>query len=142
MPEPPGTEPARPWGGRSGRWLWGATGLGLVALVVSAGFWDPATRPGPTFCLFKRLTGVSCPACGLTRAAALAARGQWRESFAAHPLLPALALAAGAGWLLWGERAWRGRRRPTGAIPAVAAGLALAFVLAWLARWLAGTLPP
>ena len=53
-----------------------------------------------------------------------------------------LALAAGAAWLLWGERVWTGRRRLVRALPALVAVLALALIAVWLVRWLAGGLPP
>jgi len=142
LPERAVAEPDRPGGRSRARWRWGATGLGLVALAVSLSLWDPQAAPGPTFCLFKRLTGLACPGCGLTRAAALAAHGRWRDSLAAHPLLPVLAAAAAAAWLLWGERVWTGRRRLVPAHSALAVALAAALVVVWLVRWLAGTLPP
>lgn len=124
------------------RWIWGATGFGLVALFVLAGFWSAVGAEGPIVCLFRRATGVACPACGLTRAAGLAASGRFAESFAAHPLFALVAVEIGLGWWLWGERL-RGRAHPRArfAAPVILATAAL-LVLLWVARWLAGSLPP
>ena len=72
--------------------LWWATGLGLVALFVALAFWDPASAGGPDFCLVHRVTGIACPGCGLTRAAAALAQGRFAESWRWHPLF---ALARG-----------------------------------------------
>ena len=134
------TEPAAP-GARAGRWLWGATGLALVALAVFAASWDLAAHPGPVLCAFRRATGLACPACGLTRAAALAARGQFAAAFSAHPLFALLAVEAAGAWLLWGERVFTGRRRgERWAAPLLLATAALLLAV-WLARLGAGRLP-
>lgn len=142
MPDRAAAEAGLPAAGAPAWRLWGATGLGLVALFVSLAAWEPLERPGPVFCLFRRTTGVACPACGLTRAAALAAHGRFAESFALHPGLPLLALEAVGAWLLWGERLRSGRRRldrwRTPVLVATVAGL----VALWIARLLTGRLPP
>lgn len=39
-------------------------------------------------CPIKKLTGFSCPGCGLTRAHLAALRLDFREAFACHPLFP------------------------------------------------------
>lgn len=122
-------------------WIWGATGCGLVALFVFSGFWSAGGAEGPVFCLFRRATGLACPACGLTRAAGLAASGRFAESFAAHPLFALIAAEVAAGWWLWGERL-RGRDRAAARFvaPAILA-TALLLVALWIGRWAAGTLP-
>ncbi|MDD2955721.1 MAG: DUF2752 domain-containing protein [Oscillospiraceae bacterium] len=62
----------------------------------------------PTGCLFKRLTGVPCPSCGMTRAWFAVLRLDLAGAFALHPLfwcvpLVGLLLAFGRGKVLfWG----------------------------------------
>ncbi len=68
----------------------------LLALAVASPL---ATRNDVVLCPFRALTGRRCPFCGLTRSLAALTRGRLRESVAAHPLGPVLALAA-AGCLL------------------------------------------
>lgn len=126
---------------RRGVMLWGATGVALVALAVLAASWDFAARPGPIVCGFRRLTGIGCPGCGLTRAAALAARGSFAESFAVHPALPLLAGEMALAWLLWGERALTGRRRRARWAAPVAIATAVALVALWIVRLGLGRLP-
>ncbi len=118
------------------RW-WRATGLGLVALFVALAAWDPAVSGGPDLCLFHRLTGIACPGCGLTRAAAALAKGQFAESWRWHPLL---ALVAGEGlvvWLLWGVAP----AVLTRFAPRVAIATGLLLLVVWILRWTSGTLP-
>lgn len=131
-----------PRAARPARWLWGATGFGLVALFVLAAFWDPRQHPGPRICLFDRLTGVACPGCGLTRAAALLGSGRIAESLAAHPLLLPLGAEVALFWWLWGRRHATGDRRlERWARPATLATAALLLAV-WIVRLPAGTLPP
>lgn len=123
------------------RWLWGATGFGLVALFVFSGAWTAGGAEGPVVCLFRRASGIACPACGLTRAAGLAASWRFAESFAAHPLFALVAVEVAAGWWLWGERQ-RGRGRELLRFVAPCAlGTAALLVLVWIGRWVTGTLP-
>jgi hypothetical protein len=62
-----------------------ATACGLAAVFLL-----PARRPLPfDLCMLHRLTGLSCPTCGLSRAVCLFAHGEWSASLAMHP----------AGWL-------------------------------------------
>ena len=123
---------------------WWATGLGLVALLLALAFWDPATAGGPDLCLFHRVTGVACPACGLTRAAAALAHGELRASLHWHPLVLLLAAEAAFFWLAWGV-ALRGRSRNLPALrrlaPRVAIGTGSLLLLVWIVRLASGTLP-
>ncbi|MEO8275187.1 MAG: DUF2752 domain-containing protein [Thermoanaerobaculia bacterium] len=105
--------------------------------------WDPSRAGGPDLCLFHRLTGTACPACGLTRAAAALAKWRFAESWRWNPMLAPMAVAALVLWLLWGavgesslaRRVLAQRATRT----ALAAGLLL--VLVWLLRLTLGTLP-
>ena len=47
-------------------------------------------------CVFRSVTGLPCPFCGMTTAFALMARGQWAAAFGIHALSPAAYL------LTWG----------------------------------------
>lgn len=118
------------------RWWW-ATGLGLVALFLALAFWDPAVAGGPDLCLFHRATGIACPSCGLTRAAAALAKGRFNESWRWHPLVAVVAFEAVGFWLLWGVAPAALRRLA----PRVAIGTGVLLLLVWILRWTIGTLP-
>lgn len=70
------------------RWI--ILGICLAVVVLSMGLSlssEPGdvivpllNRPLPPLCTMKRLTGVDCPGCGLTRSFIALAHGQWRES--------------------------------------------------------------
>lgn len=81
----------------------------LAALLVGARLVNPG-RPLPfDVCLFKHVTGLPCPTCGMTRALCYAVRGDWAQSVACHPLGPLVALALVA-WMCWSAaEAFRGR---------------------------------
>ena len=85
--------------GRTGRLsLLFATVCGLAAVFLL-----PARRPLPfDLCMLHRLTGLSCPTCGLSRAVCLFAHGEWRASLAMHPAggLAFLVLAIAVVWLI------------------------------------------
>ena len=77
------------------------TAVALAALLLVACVVDPA-RPLPIeLCVLKRLTGWTCPTCGLTRAMCLALRGEWLASIHLHPAGP----AAAAVFVVWTARA-------------------------------------
>ena len=123
--------------------IWWATGLGLVALLLALAFWDPATAGGPDLCLFHRATGIACPACGLTRAAAAFAHGELAESVHWHPLFLLLAAEAALLWLAWGV-ALRERPRLVALgrlAPRLAIGSGVLLLLVWILRLTTGTLP-
>lgn len=83
-------------------------------------------------CPLRVLTGIPCPTCFLTRATALALRGNLQTSWQWHPLGPLVA----AGLLAWSLTALRQRRLvpPHLALwPLMGAGGALVMAV-WLAR--------
>lgn len=120
----------------------------VLTPVVAAAVWAVARAaelpagPGGTICLFRRLTEVPCPGCGLTRAFVHLARGEWLAALADHPLAPLVALELAAGWVLWGlalaGRVWPRSERWLG--PWLLAHAALLSAL-WLGRLATGTLP-
>jgi hypothetical protein len=65
-------------------------GLGLAGIFLLS-IWDPLTQPGPTVCMLRRVTGLPCPSCGMTRGVALCLRGHPLEATGYNPLtLPVL----------------------------------------------------
>lgn len=77
----------------------------LLALI--AAFAGPGTRAwafleGLPACLFRLLTGIPCPGCGMAHALVYALRGQWASSWRHHPLgLPLLLV-----WTAWLALPW------------------------------------
>ena len=67
-----------------------------VGMLVAAFLIDPVARGGeqirflgvtfPEVCLFKSLTGLPCPFCGVTRSSIAVVHARLRLSFAHHPL--------------------------------------------------------
>lgn len=91
---------------RPARWwlLFGllTAGLALPFLIEAGQF--------PWLCTFKRMSGVGCPGCGLTRSVFALMHGQVAESVKFHLFGP-LALAAGIGlWAYYGVSLIRGRQ--------------------------------
>ena len=65
---------------------WIALGLGIAGgLLLRNGFFY--RRQGGTRCYFRRVTGLYCPGCGLTRAAYALTKGRIVRSFLSHPCL-------------------------------------------------------
>ncbi|HET9211870.1 MAG TPA: DUF2752 domain-containing protein [Thermoanaerobaculia bacterium] len=122
------------------RWL--LAGLAGAAGLALLHAWHPSNDPATVLCLSRRLFHLPCPGCGLTRAFALLAKGEWRAALGMHPLAPVLALEMILGWLAWG--ASLARRRPL-QMPVRIETVTLAHVAVlcalWLGRAATGTLP-
>lgn len=94
--------------------------MGLfVALVVGSLAFPHSPLDGVIWCPFRRLTGLECPGCGMTRACVMFVRGDFVGSLGHHwfGALMMLGLGAAAGqnfvqivrgrrvnW--WGSRLW------------------------------------
>lgn len=94
-------------------------------------------------CLFRRLTGIPCPGCGMTRAFAHLAKGEWAAAWANHPFSFVLAPQFGLAWLAWGL-ALAGRLRlalDDPRIPRLLIGETAVLVAFWLVRLATGSLP-
>jgi hypothetical protein len=73
-------------------------GLGLAGLVVAAALPASHIADGPVLCPFRRLTGLPCPGCGLTRSWVYLVHGDvhaavWANPFGLISVAAALALA-------------------------------------------------
>lgn len=91
---------------------WIALGALAAALALRlAGLLAPfaGLLPG---CAFKRITGLACATCGLTRCALALGHGRWSEAFHWHPaaVVALTVLLVASIWDL--GRAWRGTPYP------------------------------
>lgn len=55
--------------------------------VAGAWLYAPYAASGPVLCLWRRILGVRCPGCGLTRAICRLVRGDPAGAVAANPLV-------------------------------------------------------
>jgi len=124
---------ARTW------WLAGLVGLAGLAVLH---FWVPSNDPAQAICLSRRLFHIPCPGCGLTRAFAHLAKGEWAAAVTLHPCAPLLAAEAILGWLAWGASLAVGRplRLPV-STDALLLGHAAGLCALWVVRAATGTLP-
>lgn len=127
---------------RRSAWLWALAGLAGLAGAVVLHVWVPASGPEGSICFSRRVLDLPCPGCGLTRAFAHLAKGEWTAGLAAHPLAPVLAIEFLLLWLAWGRTALRGLPvpQPAWVERAVLAHLAVLCAL-WVGRLSTGTLP-
>ena len=111
----------KPW------WLLGglalAAGLYLLLYVFGVG------------CLFRRVTGIPCPGCGMTRAWLSLLRGDLAGMLYHHPMAPAIPVLLG---YIWKDGQLLKNRRANGAL-LILIGAGFALTYAWrLAFWKAG----
>jgi hypothetical protein len=129
--------------------LWVLAGLAALGGFLLLHAWVPAPGAQNTVCLLRRLAGLPCPGCGLTRAFAHLAKGEWAAAASDHPLAFVLAAELALAWLAWGAALLR--RRPPVRSPAWLERVALTPLVAlthlavlvafWLGRVATGTLP-
>ena len=122
--------------------LWLLVGfVGLAGLAVLH-VWTPSGDAATAVCLSRRLFHLPCPGCGLTRAFAHLAKGEWAAAVLLHPLAPVLALEAILGWLAWGAAlALRRPFRLPVTVDALVLGHGAVLCALWLGRVATGTLP-
>jgi hypothetical protein len=110
----------------------------LVAPAVAAATlaaWDPARNGGPPLCPLRACTGISCPACGLTRAIGALLHGRWHEAVTLHPLAPLVLFELAAIWMLTlARRAGRARPLQGSTASALLAANAVLFLVVWAVR--------
>lgn len=125
------------------RWL-AAGGAGLLAFALLRAVTPPPPDVLP-LCLVRRVLGIPCPGCGMTRALSHLARGEWRAALALHPLAPLIAAELLAGWAAAGRAALsRGRAAAElwrSWVPAVLAADGALLVAVWAGRLASGIWP-
>ncbi|KNX39578.1 hypothetical protein VV01_17955 [Luteipulveratus halotolerans] len=101
---------------------------GLIAAVTAAAVLPPAAAgSGPVLCPFRRLTGLPCPGCGLTRSWVDTAHGHLGSAFELNPFGPiTFALAVAAVLMVLLRRPWPTVSGRLAVVVGVLAGVALA----------------
>jgi hypothetical protein len=117
-------------GSRARPFLLGAAGVGALLLL--------SNDDGPVLCPFRRITGIPCAGCGLTRCAGELARFDVAGAVGVHPLGPLVLAQLVVVLVLWLVRPERVRERWV--VPLVVANGVLLFVV-WLVRLALGDLP-
>lgn len=122
--------------------LWWVTGLAGLAGLAILHFWVPSTDAAGAICLSRRLFHLPCPGCGMTRALAHHAKGEWSAAVRDHPLAPVLAVEGILGWAIGGVAlaAARPLRLPL-RLDTLLLANAAALLALWLGRAATGTLP-
>ena len=127
-----------------------------LAVLAGAALLAPTlVRPGahgPILCPMRRITGVWCPTCGMTRAVGWLVHGDLHQSLRYHPLAPVLLIEGVivAAFLLYRQRAMRdparapsrGPERPWAERTGVRAALvanALLVLVVWVVRLTSGS---
>jgi uncharacterized protein DUF2752 len=125
-----------------GRRTWAIAGAaGLLAFLVLH-FWVPPEGARFIICPFRRMTGVPCPGCGLTRAFAHLAKGEWAAALRDHPLAPLVALELLGAWLVWGlAETDRWRLAIASRVDRIVLWNGGALLVVWFGRIATGTLP-
>jgi len=120
--------------------LWLLAGLAGLAGFAVLHVWVPSGDPSGAFCLSRRLFHLPCPGCGMTRAFAHLAKGEWSAALTLHPLAPVVAMEIAAFWAVWGLGLASGRtvRLP---IESLLLGNVALLLALWLGRAATGTLP-
>jgi hypothetical protein len=113
---------------------------GVLTALLAAGVFVNPSRPLPIdVCLLKRLTGLPCPTCGLTRAVCYALQGDWAASLGFHPagILVVISLVGWVSWMsmeVWlGQALWLSGRQTVAKL--AGAAIALISVVGWIARF-------
>lgn len=95
-----------------------------------------------SLCLTRRVLGLPCPGCGLTRGMAHLLQGNLERALTLHPLAPLAAADAVVGWGLWGlVLHGLAPAPPAGVVRLVLLSQLALFVALWLGRLATGTAP-
>jgi hypothetical protein len=118
---------------------WASLGLGTL-LGIAFFLVEPGTAP--SLCVFRRVTNLPCPGCGMTRAVGFLLHGELLKSIRMHPFAPVLSLEAALVWIIAGMRVHRGAplRLPSAFDKWALAHVVPLFAL-WLGRLASGTAP-
>ncbi len=109
----------------------GLAALSATALVIARLWPVHSVDSGPTTCLFRILTGLPCPACGMTRSWVHLAHGDVATAFE-YNLFGPPGMAVAVGIVAYTAVALVRRRRPERLLDVVSPKLALGLVAMWM----------
>jgi hypothetical protein len=122
----------------------------FLASLLGLDRWEWLTPPGvpdenTALCLMRRLTGLPCPTCGMTRSFCAMGRGEVGEAFALQPLGPVLYVVFAVVMFRSAVIAIRGRPRMDWvaralivSIPLLAGAAAVAWCVRMWGLWASG----
>lgn len=131
--------------GRLNPYAWSPRALGAAAAAATGGILLlsrllPSAEGGPVLCLFRAVTTLPCPSCGMTRAFVALGHGDISSALHFNLASPAVFAAAGILFVLsifqavWNRpilpTLWRAARRPVAAVAILLMGAAWVFNLA------------
>lgn len=93
--------------------------------------------PRYSICFMRRVLGVPCPTCGMTRALNDFAHFDWRAAIAHHPLSPLVLICVLGGWLWMVWHHIRSKRAPLPKgkkFTLLTISIALLFIITWIFR--------
>ena len=67
-------------------WILGLLSLGSYGWIGYHLLHTESQEAGATFCLFKNVTGIPCPSCGVTRSVLLLIQGEVMQAMLTNPL--------------------------------------------------------
>ena len=73
--------------------------VGLTMVLAVSFFYNPPDTGYISVCMFKNLTGLPCPGCGLTHSFCALAKGRVASAFVFNALGPPIFLLAAGFWL-------------------------------------------
>lgn len=65
-----------------------------TGILIAAFLWIAATLLGKGVCIYKRILGIACPGCGLSRSFLFILQGQFEEAWKLQPFA--------YGWIVFG----------------------------------------
>jgi hypothetical protein len=102
--------------------------IGLSAVLIISFVYSPPDSGYLSVCLFKNLTGLPCPGCGLTHSFCSLAKGRVASAFAFNAIGPPMFLLA-AGFWFRSLAIVLGRMKPVVAFDRIARGVLLGRLL-------------
>lgn len=111
-------------------WIWGGLAMATVALSPLWIHLAPLLQP----CLFRRVTGISCPSCGATRGVLALTDGRLVDALNLNPLMITGFIAFLAGGVIAPIWAWRAGKLPHIELQ-LPRWVRVTLVLAILANW-------
>ncbi|GEM_PF-1487582 len=84
---------------RQDRWLSLMGTLAVPILLIALAIWTPPSEPNFIVCGFRRLTGLPCPGCGMTRGISALLKGDWRLAVHFNPFAPIVCFISIVWWI-------------------------------------------